>query len=383
MPIAPPSTPLPTGASPATLRRLSGLTALVLGAHWLLLQGVPKSLAIFQMNVDAAPMTFTTRTIEAPPPVPKAPDKPEPAKPRASSSDAPPPTVKPTAQVPAPATAEPVLQDAVAVVPGAEESGISEGAAPSPATAAPDTAAPASVTDEITPEDAVAAPVPATARAQPEYRFAFPEPVRLLYDVQGVVTFAYTGGAEMVWRHDGSSYTASLQITKFGFNLRNWSSKGTLSSQGIAPARFGDKGRSSEVAAHFQRDKGIVSFSNNAPDVPLQAGAQDHLSAFFQLSGMLAAEPGRFGPGTLVRFQAANAQGSQDWVFAVGETEALDLPGGTQSAIRLSREHSAQYDTKVEVWLAPALSYLPVRIRLSQTNGDFAQLLWRSTRKPD
>jgi hypothetical protein len=227
--------------------------------------------------------------------------------------------------------------------------------------------------------------LPATSAtpAPPVYRFAFPEPVRLLYDVKGVVNFAYTGGAEMVWRHNGSNYTASLQITKFGFSLRNWTSKGALSSQGIAPARFGDKGRSSEVAAHFQRDKGIVSFSNNAPDVPLQNGAQDHLSAFFQLSGMLAAEPERFGPGTQVQFQAANAQGSQDWVVIVGETEAVDLPDGPQSGIRWSREHSAQYDTKVEVWLAPALSYLPVRIRLSQTNGDFAELLWRSTRKPE
>jgi hypothetical protein len=234
-----------------------------------------------------------------------------------------------------------------------------------------------------TPNADATPPATAAAQAQPVYRFAFPEPVRLLYDVKGVVNFAYTGGAEMVWRHNGSNYTASLQITKFGFSLRNWTSKGALSSQGIAPTRFGDKGRSSEVAAHFQRDKGIVSFSNNAPDVPLQTGAQDHLSAFFQLSGMLAAEPGRFGPGTLVRFQAANAQGSQDWVFTVGETEPVDLPDGPQSGIRLSREHSAQYDTKVEVWLAPALSYLPVRIRLSQNNGDFAELLWRSTRKPD
>lgn len=333
-------------------------------------------------------MTFTTRTIEAPPPAPKAPAKPAPTKPRASSTDAPPPTVTPAAQVPVPTTPEPVLQDAVGAAPGTAETDTSLGTpAGVAATPAPGADAIASATDKGTPEAApvapAIAPAVAPAQAQPDYRFAFPEPVRLLYDAQGVVTFAYTGGAELVWRHDGSSYTASLQISKFGFSLRNWTSKGALSSQGVAPTRFGDKGRSSEVAAHFQRDRGIVSFSNNARDVPLQTGAQDHLSAFFQLSGMLAAEPGRFPPGTLVRFQAANAQGSQDWVFTVGETEALDLPGGPQSAVRLSREHSAQYDTKVEVWLAPALSYLPVRIRLSQTNGDFAELLWRSTRKPD
>ena len=354
------------------------MTALVLAAHWLLLQGVPKVLAAFQKESDTAPKTFTMRTIEAPAPSLLAPArltpaKPAPAKPRVVTPNEPP------APLPPPAVAEPLS----AAVEPAPQQGVAAATSAAQPDASPATAAAASApeADPVTADAAL--PANAAAPAQPVYRFAFPEPVRMLYDVKGVVTFAYTGGAEMVWRHNGGNYTASLQITKFGFSLRNWTSKGTLSSQGIAPARFGDKGRSSEVAAHFQRDKGIVSFSNNAPDVPLQNGAQDHLSAFFQLSGMLAAEPGRFGPGTQVQFQAANAQGSQDWVFTVGETEAVELPDGPQSAIRLSREHSAQYDTKVEVWLAPALSYLPVRIRLSQTNGDFAELLWRSARKPE
>jgi hypothetical protein len=242
--------------------------------------------------------------------------------------------------------------------------------------------APGKPASAVTPDTAAAAPVPA-ADVQAAYRFVIPDPVRLLYDVNGVVTFAYTGGAEMIWKHDGANYTASLQITKFGFSLRNWTSKGALDAQGVAPIRFGDKGRSSEVAAHFQRDKGIVSFSKNAPEVPLQAGAQDHLSAFFQLSAMLAGDPARFAPETLVPFQAVNAHGSEAWVFKVGALENLDLPGGPAAAIHLTREHSAQYDTKVEVWLAPALAYLPVRIRLSQVNGDFAELVWRSTQKAE
>jgi hypothetical protein len=210
-----------------------------------------------------------------------------------------------------------------------------------------------------------------------------PAPASLDYDVQGVVTFAYTGGGKIIWKPEGERYSAFFQVTKFGFNLRSWTSRGTLGPSSIAPERFGDKGRSSEVAAHFQRDKGVVTFSANTPDAPLTDGAQDQLSAFFQLAGLLAGEPERYAPDTLIPFQVVNARGSEDWAFRVGPLEPLNLPGGNLNAIKLTREHQALYDTMVELWLAPTLAYLPVRVRLSQTNGDFAELLWRSSQKPD
>jgi hypothetical protein len=36
----------------------------------------------------------------------------------------------------------------------------------------------------------------------------------------------------------------------------------------------------------------------------------------------------------------------------------------------------------VEIWLAPALGYLPVRIRLTQDNGDYVDQQWRSSSAP-
>ena len=50
---------------------------------------------------------------------------------------------------------------------------------------------------------------------------------------------------------------------------RTQTSRGRITGDGIAPLRFGDRYRS-EQAAHFQRDKGVISFSSNAPDAPLR-----------------------------------------------------------------------------------------------------------------
>ena len=52
------------------------------------------------------------------------------------------------------------------------------------------------------------------------------------------------------------------------------------------------------------------------------------------------------------------------------DSQPLDLPIGTQNALRLRREPRQLYDQTVEIWFAPALGHLPVRIVLSQGNGD-------------
>lgn len=42
----------------------------------------------------------------------------------------------------------------------------------------------------------------------------------------------------------------------------------------------------------------------------------------------------------------------------------------------------AAYDQKAELWLAPDMGYLPVRIKITQANGDFADLRLRSSGPP-
>lgn len=202
------------------------------------------------------------------------------------------------------------------------------------------------------------------------------------YDIKGEVKgFPYFANGELLWLHDTKTYDARLEISHFLLGSRVQTSKGKLGGQGLEPVRFGDKVRS-EVAAHFERSKGKVSFSANTPDAPLLPGAQDQLSVFVQLSAMLGGEPNRFASGTDIPFQAVGPRSSEMWVFRVGDLERLTLPGGEISAVHLSRAPVGEYDPRVEVWLAPTMAYLPVRLRLTQSNGDFVEQQWRDTQKP-
>lgn len=231
---------------------------------------------------------------------------------------------------------------------------------------------------------ATAAAAEVAPTTPPPGKLQLPPAVQLLYDGKGEERgfIKYAATAELDWLPDGKQYNARLEISAFGFRVRTWTSKGELTDSGLQPTRFGDKPRGAELATHFQRDKGIISFSANNPDIPLQAGAQDKLSAYLQLGALVAGEPARFGPGSTVRFQAADAHNAEVWNFGVGALEPMELPGGTLSVLKFTKEPTAEYGQRIEVWLAPELGYLPARLRITEANGAFADLLWRKSQKP-
>ena len=223
---------------------------------------------------------------------------------------------------------------------------------------------------------------PAPTGAQVAYNYLFPASTRLKYDVAGIVKgFRYSVAGDLLWAHDGSNYTARLEISHFLLGSKVQTSKGAMTPRGLEPVRFGEKVRS-EVAAHFERDKGKVSFSANTPDVPIMPLAQDQVSIFVQLAAMFAADGKTFVPGSKLVFQAVGARGSEDWEFRVQAPERLNIQGKDWAAYKLVREHRAEYDTRAELWLAPELEGMPIRIRLSQTSGDEIDMVWTRSQKP-
>src|SRR5690606_29026212 len=107
-----------------------------------------------------------------------------------------------------------------------------------------------------------------------------------------------------------------------------------------------------------------------APDAEWLPGAQDRLSLFLQLGGLLRAQPRQ--TGDVLSFQVAGVGDAEIWRFELGALETLELPAGRIEARPLRRAARQAHDTTVEVWLAPSLNHLPVRLRITQDNGDVA-----------
>ena len=375
---------------------LAALTAGVLLAHALVVQNTAVALA---SDVPAGQRVFITRTVQLQAPAPETPA----ALPALPARKTIAPVRKPAtppqaarAEVPA-AAPEPVTAPAaeasvvLAQAPAAVASAAEQ--VPSPAPPAP---APVEPPQAAQPAPATSSPAPMTAErpgiplaqtsvsgaaAEPRV-YVLPASTRLKFDATGMRgKLQYHASGELAWLHDGNTYEARLQLSAFLVGARVLSSTGALTAEGLAPRRFGDKFRS-ETAAHFERDRGRVVFSTNTPEAVLLPGAQDQLSVFMQLAAMLAGEPQRYPPGSTLSMQTVGTRIAEPWTFTIDAPEKLSLPGGEQQVLKLTRLPRRDFDQKVELWLAPALGYLPARILITQSNGDFIDQQWRSTAKP-
>lgn len=291
-----------------------------------------------------APAAVPKREVAAPKP-PKAPVKvaarpatPVPdTRPPAPMAEAPPPPVEEP-------TAEPALPDATLLAQADT----------------PDTAQPASPPATATPAS------PALPPAQ------LPASARLQYVVSGQAKgFHYNATGTLDWELAGDRYSARMEMRMPLLGSRAQTSTGGVGPEGLMPERFADKGRS-ERAAHFEREQQRIRFSANTPEAELLPGAQDRLSLFLQLAGLLQARPQAYATGQVIDMQVAGTGDAEIWRFEVGEESTLALPAGELRVRHLVRQPRKEFDSTVEMWLAPELGHLPVRLKVTQANGDLA-----------
>jgi hypothetical protein len=189
---------------------------------------------------------------------------------------------------------------------------------------------------------------------------------------------AVAGQAELIWQHAGTRYEATLTQEGAGLARRSQHSAGQLTAQGLVPERYAARARHEE-AVHFEHASGRAVFSANRPAAALQAGAQDRLSLLLQLGARIAAQPQAHPPGAHLEIQTATTRDALVWRFRIEGHEELTLPGGHLRTLRLVRLPLGTFEPALEVWLAPALDYAPVRMRLTQPAGDSLDYQWSGT----
>ena len=352
-------------------RPLTGLALLVVAAHALVLQASAAHLGSRTddggktFTLTATPSTLTIRSIEA---APAAPTTPALAPISAAAAKA----VKITQKSINTRSNQPLVQQIPSqaapetVAPAAIQSAAEPASLPVDVAVAESTAAstPSQVITEVVTARALNPNTVVTA-------VSLPGSVRLQYKVIGLSkNLNYQATSELNWKTDGDTYDAVMKVSAFLVGSRSMTSVGKITSNGLAPKRFADKFRS-ELAAHFEADKGKIVFSANTPDAPWIAGAQDRVSVFMQLAGMLAANPAGYPTGSDMTFLTIGPREADTWTFVIEAEENLDLMNAPMAALKLTRKPRKEFDQKVEIWFAPSLGYLPVRSRITQHGGDF------------
>ena len=350
-------------------RALWLLAALVSLVHWWVLAEGRWDLGLNNATSTRPPanLVFNTRRIEVPAPAASKPAARviQPARLR----------VKPAATKTAAPEASPLPAEAPSILAAAAV--LPEPALPPPPVA-PAEASPGKT--DLQPQAQAPAvpaePLPAVAAAQPEPAkvppaLSIPSSVRLKYKLTGLSRgLNYHANGELNWLREANRYESSMVVSAFLLGSRSMTSVGEVTADGLAPKRFGDKARN-ELAVHFDADKGKITFSANRPELPWQRGAQDRLSVFFQLAGLLGGQAGAVPTGTRIALYTVGPRDAETWTFIVENMENLSLPMGEIKALRLTREPKREFDQKIETWFAPSMSYWPVRIKITQSNGDF------------
>jgi hypothetical protein len=180
------------------------------------------------------------------------------------------------------------------------------------------------------------------------------------------------GQARLDWKHDADSYAVHVETHAplLGKVLEE-SSEGLVDAQGLAPQRYTEKRfRKSATAVSFDRQSGTISFQASERSYPINGGEQDRTSVIWQLIAMARATPSAFRNGASHEFFVVGQRDADPWTFRIGREEKLRGPNGDVTAWHVIRNPPSDSQQQVDIWLAPALQWYPVKLRFSERGDD-------------
>jgi hypothetical protein len=258
--------------------------------------------------------------------------------------------------------------------------------APAAAASAPDIPAP-----EPLPEPrevaalAALAPVPdlpAFAQAQDAAAsapaFEWPPSTRLSYSLDGWYRGELQGHAQVQWVHVGTRYQVHLDVSAALLFTRRMTSDGELTDGGLRPRRYDEFTRVAwldprQLTMRFEPERVWLAngLSREAP-----AGVQDTASQFVQLTWLFTVRPELLRVGNRIELPLALPRRVKKVVFDIERQERLETPVGALDTFHLvpQAETHPGNDLTAQVWIAPALQYLPVRIRIHQDAQTYVDL---------
>ncbi len=207
--------------------------------------------------------------------------------------------------------------------------------------------------------------------------FDWPPSTRLSYNLSGDYRGPVQGTARVEWLRSGLRYQVQLEAKAALILTRRTTSEGELTDRGLVPQRFeGEQSvllRTKRWRQQFLSDRVVLA---DGSEVPMQAGAQDEASQFVQLTWLFTTQPQLLKVGQSVDIPLVVNSRLDRWTYDIAEQQTLQLPFGPVETFHLkSRREAKGSDLTPEIWIAPSLQYLPVRILLRQGTAGHVDLM--------
>lgn len=293
---------------------------------------------------------------------------PSPTKPRASrktTSKRPPKPPSPTASAPEPAPPPP---EEIASAPEPSEAAV--------------TVAEASSASEPAASEPVPVVTSASAPSTSGPPFAWPLATRVSYKVRGYFRGDVHGNARVEWVRQGMDYQVRVDTTigpSFA-PIGSWNliSAGAITPEGLSPKRFEQVNRlliktSPPRTVVFNDEDVVLDSGEKLQRTP---GMQDAASQFIQLSYQFIMQPDLLRPGNTIYIPLALPKRLETIAYDVIGEQMLDTPVGKIPTFHVKpRKMSTEGGVlPVEIWFAPGLQYLPVRILVRANDKTYMDL---------
>jgi hypothetical protein len=365
---------------PGGRRGLFMATAVVLGAHVLLLARMPAP-GLGAAAADGMParlrVSFVRELAPAEPVLRQRPARALP-RPRAAQPALPPArdgdetwraqaaaAIEGAASAPELLAALPAAQDgALGPVAGAAVDAAADFRTESPI------AAPAAGFADQTATAPPAAADPLAGAATPDATtFDWPPSTRLEYRVTGQVDGPVEGDAVVEWLRQGERYQVRLEISVALVARRRIASDGLITPTGLAPRRYDEETRillrePRRVQLLFGPETLQLADGRTLPRPP---GVQDSASQFVQMTWLFNVRPELLQPGQSIAFPLALPRRVEPWIYDVLAAEPQATPAGWLPTVHVKpRREATGGDLTAEFWVAPSLQHLPVRMIIRQ-----------------
>ena len=214
--------------------------------------------------------------------------------------------------------------------------------------------------------------------------FEWPTSTRISYVLTGNYRGEVSGSAQVEWVRVGSRYQVHLDLivgpSSAPLITRRMTSDGEITAQGLAPRSYDQDTKvilqdRRRVTLQFEPGSVVLANGERRDSV---LGVQDTASQFVQLTYVFSTRAEALKVGDTVDIPLALPHKVDVWTYEVADEETLQASFGPLPTIHLKPKRKADRragEMSAEIWLAPQLRYLPVRIRIEQDEGTFVDLM--------
>ena len=223
--------------------------------------------------------------------------------------------------------------------------------------------------------DASAAPAASAPSAgDAPFLASWPSDTRLTYKLGGNYRGELHGSARVLWQREGTRYHTAVEMSAGLLASLSFTSQGDITEGGLKPEVYEENVRGRRRGVRLGEDVRL----NNGDRIARPEAVQDTASQFVELGHRFSTGQVKLVPGAQVNFSMARPGGIDEWTYDVIGEETLHLPRlGPVPTLHLKPRplSKPRGPISAEIWYAPSLQYLPVRIRITQGNDNYIDLM--------